>query len=103
MSERSARAYGEVSSDYWPAACDSPAEYWPDACEVPESSRPFESVRNPGLTPDLASLDAQQAPQADETVEIDMTIGMGENPGMYHARPTRRWIGPSRTAVRQET
>jgi hypothetical protein len=103
MSERSMRTCGDVSSDYWTAVYDSPLEYWPDANEVPEPSRLFESSRNPRLTPDLAGLDAQQAPQADETVEIDMTVGMGEDPGRYHARPAKRWSGPSRTTARQET
>jgi hypothetical protein len=103
MSERSARTYGEVSSDYWPAVYDSPPEYWPDACEVSEASRPFESGRNPRLAPDMAAPETRQAQPIDETAEIDMTIGMGEDPGRYRARPARRWIGPSRTIVRQET
>ena len=103
MSERLMRTYSDVPPEYWAAAYDSPPEYWPDACEVPEPSRPFEPGRNPGVTCDLASLEAQRTQRTDETVEIDMTIGMGEDPGWHRARPARQWIGPARTTVRRET
>jgi hypothetical protein len=103
MSERLMRTYSDVPPEYWAAAYDVPPEYWPDASEVPESSRPFEAGRNPGVTCDLASLEAQRAQPTDVTVEIDMTIGMGEDPGQPRARPARQWSGAGARTVRQGT
>jgi hypothetical protein len=103
MSERLMRTYSDVSPEYWATAYDMPPEYWPDACEVCEASRPFEAGRNPGITCDMASLEAQRTQRVDENVEIDMTIGMGEDPGSRRARTARQWIGASWTTVRRET
>lgn len=90
MSERFEQTYGEV-----------PPEYLPDATEVPEPVRLFEPRRIPGITPDLASIEAQRGEQPEQPVEIDMTIGVGEDPGWHRARRPRRWKGAGQ-AARQE-
>jgi hypothetical protein len=90
MSERFEQTYGEV-----------PPEYLPNASEVAEPARLFEPQRNPGITPDRASVEAQRNQQPDETIEIDMTIGVGEDPGWHRARPAPQWKGAGR-AARQE-
>ncbi len=74
------QTYGEV-----------PPEYWPDAPEVPEPARLSDPQRIPGITQDLASLEAGRGEHADEPVEIDMTIGVGEDPGWHRARHAPRW------------
>lgn len=90
MSDRFIQTFGEV-----------PPAYWPNASEVPEPLRLFEPRRIPGITPDLASTEAQRQQQPEELLEIDMTIGVGEDPGWHRARPARRWRDASRQAARQ--
>lgn len=66
-------------------------EYRQDLPEVELPSQPSDPERNPRVAEDLATLEARQTVGADESVEIDLTIGVGEDPGWQRAVRARRW------------
>lgn len=93
MSERAAQTMDEVSMEY--------------RQDVPENelpSQPSDPQRNPGITQDLATLEARQtAPVDDEPVEIDLAIGVGEDPGWQRAVRARRWREREQRSVHHGT
>ncbi len=90
MPDRFIQTYGEL-----------PPDYWPDAPEAPEPARLCDPRRLPGIDQDLASLHA--ADRADEPVDVDMTVGVGEDPGWHRTRPAPRWKAPGRPDVSRQT
>ncbi len=68
-----------------------PLEYRQDLPEGELPSQPSDPQRNPDATDDLATIESRQNPQRQEPAEIDLTIGVGEDPGWQRARHNRRW------------
>lgn len=64
--------------------------------EVQEPSRPSDAERSPGPTPDLASLAAAEEPAPVEDLGLDLTIGLGEDPGWVRRRQEASPESPGR-------
>jgi hypothetical protein len=67
-----------------------PPELHQDLPEVELPSQACDPQANSGVVPDLSSLLAATAPPTEDAVEIDLTIGVGEDPGWHRAA---RWRG----------
>lgn len=81
----SEQAQQTIMEDLW--------EYRQDAPEMELPTQLSDPQRNPGITEDLATLDARREETSDEPVDIDLTIGKGEDPGWQRAVHARRWKG----------
>ncbi len=80
---------------------DTLPEYRQDLPETPEPCRLCEPQGISAFKERPAGGQSWQSDAVDEDVDIDLAIGVGEDPGWHHTRRARRWRDRPGVTVRQ--